>query len=116
MHNCIHSDIYGILCQGCKSMKYDAYSIGQRAFNARHNKNIKQKEMSEVLDIAQSSYSRFENGQYDLPLSKVIQLCDYLGISVSWLVNEPGAAKLTEQELIELEQYKNYLISKRNKK
>lgn len=95
-------------------MNYDAYTVGRRACAMRKNKNIKQTEISEMLDIGQSTYSRFENGEGDLPLSKVFKLCDYLGITVSWLVGEK-ISKLTEQESTELEQYKNYLISKRNK-
>jgi transcriptional regulator with XRE-family HTH domain len=97
-------------------MKYDAYAIGQRASNIRNNKNITQKEIGEALGIGQSSYSRFETGQGDLPLSTVVALCDYLSISPSWLMGEqPSNQKLTTDELLELEQYRGYLINKRNK-
>jgi transcriptional regulator with XRE-family HTH domain len=97
-------------------MKYDAYAIGQRAYNIRNNRNITQKEISEALDIGQSSYSRFETGQGDLPFEKVIMLCDYLNISLSWLSGEHITnQRLTPDELIELEQYRGYLINKRNK-
>jgi transcriptional regulator with XRE-family HTH domain len=105
-----------VYCDRGAKMKYNAYEIGLRAYNARHNKNMNQAEISEALGIGQSSYSRFETGQGELPLSKIIELCDYLGITVSWLVGENNIPQLTDNERLELENYKNYLISKRTKK
>lgn len=96
-------------------MKYDLYAIGQRALNARLNKNIQQKEISQTLGISQATYSRFENGQCDMPLSLVMKLCDYLGVSVSWLINEDNVPRLTDNERLELEKYKHFLISQRKK-
>jgi len=60
--------------------------IGDRAYSARVNKRIKQEHLSESLGIAQSSYSRFENGTYDMPITKIMELCDLLDISVMWLL------------------------------
>jgi transcriptional regulator with XRE-family HTH domain len=97
-------------------MEYNAYEIGQRARNIRVNKNIKQGELSETLGIAQSSYSRFENGLYDMPLSEVIKLCDYLGVSVSWLISEKSIPRLTDSERLDVEKYINYVISTRDKR
>lgn len=97
-------------------MKYDAYEIGQKVSSMRNSKNITQKEISEALNIGQSSYSRFETGQGDLSFSKVIKLCEYLSISPSWLMGEQiSNQKLSVQELLELEQYRGYLINKRKK-
>lgn len=94
-------------------MKYDAVAIGNRAYEARKNKNIKQNDMSAALGIAQSSYSRFELGQYDIPISKLMLVCEILDISVSWLIGEDIIPQLTDRECLELENYKKYLISKR---
>lgn len=96
-------------------MKYDAYETGLRAYNQRQSLSKKQSEVSEVLGISQATYSRFETGQGDLPVSKFVKLCDYLGVSVSWLIGEKSIPKLTDSECLEVENFKKYLISKRNK-
>lgn len=104
-----------LLCdRGANMIIYDRIAIGNRAYSARTNKNIKQSEMGEALNIHQSTYSKFENGRYDIPLSELIKLCNYLDISMSWLIGE-NITQLTENEFIELEQYRRYLINKRNK-
>jgi transcriptional regulator with XRE-family HTH domain len=94
-------------------MKYDAYETGMRAYNQRQSLSKKQSEVSEILGISQATYSRFETGQGDLPISKVVKLCDYFGVSVSWLVGEKSLPQLSDSERLELENYKRFLISKR---
>jgi transcriptional regulator with XRE-family HTH domain len=96
-------------------MKYDAFAIGMRALNVREDKKIIQYEISQALGIHQATYSKFENGRYDMPISEIIKLCDYLDIQVSWLIGENGLPYLTENERIELDKFLKYLISKRNK-
>jgi len=96
-------------------MDYDAYEIGLRAYNARLSLSKKQSDVSEKLNISQSTYSRFESGKYDMPLSKVIELCNYLGVSVSWLIGEQSLPQLTNSELLEIEKFSRYLIDRRNK-
>jgi transcriptional regulator with XRE-family HTH domain len=92
----------------------DRIAIGNRAYAARTNRNLKQVDVSEELGIHQSSYSKFENGRYDMPLTELIKLCNYLNISVSWLLGETSI-DLTDFEAIELEEYKKFLINKRKK-
>ena len=94
-------------------MKQDSIAIGNRAYEARKIKGLKQHEISSVLGIHQATYSKFELGQYDMPLSQVVKLCEILDISVSWLINENIIPQLTDSECLELENYKKYLISKR---
>jgi transcriptional regulator with XRE-family HTH domain len=96
-------------------MKYDAYAIGMRAFSARENKKMKQTEISKVLGIHQATYSKFENGRYDMPVSQLIKLCNHLDISVSWLIGENSLPYLTDIERLELDKFLNYLVNKRNK-
>jgi transcriptional regulator with XRE-family HTH domain len=96
-------------------MKYDAYTVGLRAYNARMSLSKKQSDVSQAIGISQAKYSRFESGKSDMPLSDVVKLCDYLGISVSWLIGENIIPQLSDTERLEVEKFKNYLISKRNK-
>ena len=96
-------------------MEYDAYEIGLRAYNVRLSLSKKQSDVSEKLNISQSTYSRFESGKYDMPLSQVIKLCNYLGVSVSWLIGEQSLPQLTSSESLEIEKFTRYLIDRRNK-
>lgn len=96
-------------------MDYDAYEIGLRAYNVRLSLSKKQSDVSEKLNISQSTYSRFESGKYDMPLSQVIKLCNYLGVSVSWLIGEQTLPQLTSSESLEIEKFSRYLIEKREK-
>lgn len=95
-------------------MEYNAIEIGNRAYEARRNKKLKQREISAVLGIHQATYSKFELGQYDMPISQIIKLCDMLDISVSWLIGETIVPDLTDKERLELEIYKKFLIMRRN--
>lgn len=92
----------------------DRNAIGNRAYAARTNRNLKQIDVSDELGINQSTYSKFENGKYDLPLSELIKLCNYLNISSSWLIGE-CTVDLTDSEALELDEYKKYILNKRNK-
>jgi transcriptional regulator with XRE-family HTH domain len=96
-------------------MQYDLSKIGKRAYNARLNKNISQIELSEAIGISQSACSKFENGVSDLPLLKILMMCEYLGISISWLVDDNNIPRLTDIERLELENYIKFIISKRAK-
>lgn len=67
------------------------HSISVKLKDLRESRNLKQKEIAEYLGISQQNYSRYENGNRDLPirylepLSKLYHVStDYiLGLSVS---------------------------------
>ncbi len=94
-------------------MKYDAFEIGLRAYNQRISLSKKQVDVSQAIGISQAKYSRFESGLSDMPLSNIIKLCDYLGVSVSWLIGEKNTPGLTDSERLEVEQFIKYIKSKR---
>lgn len=55
----------------------------------RKEKGIKQEVMAEKLGIKQSVYSRFFQVQDDMKLSKLLQICDILEISLVDVVTYP---------------------------
>ncbi|MDF2907493.1 MAG: Helix-turn-helix domain [Herbinix sp.] len=93
-------------------MVFDAVTTGNRAYTVRVSKNISQDEISAHLGIHQTTYSKFERGMHDMPVSKIIKLCDYYEISLSWLVGDKDMS-LTMDEEAEVERYKQFLVSKR---
>ena len=45
-----------------------------------------QLEIAEILNTTQQQYSKYENGQNEIPVRHVITLCNFYGISSDWLL------------------------------
>lgn len=67
--------------------------LGSRLKELRENKNIKQYQIADVLHISQQAYSRYENGQVELPLGMLIQLADYFDVSIDYLLGHSMTQK-----------------------
>lgn len=94
-------------------MEYDKIATGNRATEARKNKNLNQKEVSAAIGIHQTTYSKFENGQYKMDIEQMMKLCDLYEISIAWLVGENILPPLTVKEWQEVQDFAKFLISKR---
>lgn len=98
-------------------MKFDIKLIGKRISTARKNKNLKQSDICEVLHISQSTLSKIENGYYNnLTLEMINDLSDLFDVSVVWLTGLDTESDLTHEENLALNEYKEFLIYKRDKK
>lgn len=64
-------------------------------YNYRIEKNISQKEIIEFLNVSKGTYSAWENGQDIIPLKRLVDLCDYLNISVDYALNINGYKEYT---------------------
>lgn len=49
-------------------------------------RGLSQMDVAEVLDTTQQVYSRYENGQNEIPVHHIITLCKYYQISADWLL------------------------------
>lgn len=49
-------------------------------------RGFSQMEISELLNTTQQQYSKYENGQNEIPVRHVITLCKFYGISADWLL------------------------------
>ncbi len=94
---------------------YDYYSMGSRILSARTRNKMKQKELANNLGIAQSTFSEIENGKRDITISQLYILSESLDVSVEWLLGLDLHSGLSDSELLQLEDYKQYLVSKRRK-
>lgn len=92
-------------------MEYNGIQIGNRLYNARIKKGLKQSEVSEALGITQPAYSRYELGERDVTLKMLFQLSLIFDVNISYFSGEDTV--LSDSELIELERYRDYLIHKR---
>ncbi len=92
-------------------MRYDRIEIGNRIYIARKRKNLKQYEMCQLLNISQSTYSKIENGKYDIPLSVLFNISEILNVSINWLLCVDEYSEFTHEEELEIEKFKRYIIS-----
>ena len=52
----------------------------------RIERGYSQLDIAEVLNTTQQQYSKYENGQNEIPVRHVITLCKFYGISSDWLL------------------------------
>ena len=52
----------------------------------RQERSLKQKEMAEILGIAERNYQRLEYGKTNVPATTLIFLCDYFQVSADFLL------------------------------
>lgn len=57
-----------------------------RIRDLREDNDLTQKQVSSYLMCDQSLYSKYERGERDVPLSIIISLADYYGVSVDYLI------------------------------
>ena len=54
----------------------------KRIRDLREDKDLSQKKLAEILNISQSTYSRYESGYLDVPSEVLIALSIFYGVSV----------------------------------
>lgn len=52
----------------------------------REDHDYSQKEIAAVLGITQQHYSKYEKGEYELPLRHFITLAEFYGVSADYLI------------------------------
>lgn len=60
--------------------------VEERLCEIRKKNKLSQKKVAELLGIPQQQYSRYENGNFDIPVRYVITLCKFYNISSDWLL------------------------------
>jgi transcriptional regulator with XRE-family HTH domain len=96
-------------------MRYDIENIGNRIYMARQDNGLKQYEVYKRLGISQSAYSKIEGGKSNISITLLCKIASILDVPVSWLIGENSSPQLTNTERLELEKYRQYIISIRKK-
>lgn len=68
----------------------------KRIKEIREDRDIKQKEIAEILQTDQSYYSKYERGLHPMTADQIIILCRYYNLSADYLlgiINEPRQIK-----------------------
>ncbi len=58
----------------------------RRLRDLREDHDLKQSDIAQYLDIAQTVYSRYERGYQTIPLNKLIKLADYYKVSIDYIL------------------------------
>ncbi|MGH1817674.1 helix-turn-helix domain-containing protein [Enterococcus casseliflavus] len=59
----------------------------QRIRDLREDNDLTQNQIATLLNISQSTYSRYENGELEIPIQTLIKLANYYNTSIDYLVN-----------------------------
>ena len=57
-----------------------------RIRDLREDKDLSQKQLAELLDVHQTTYSDYELGNLNIPVSALHKLADFYGVSVDYLL------------------------------
>lgn len=58
-----------------------------RIRNLREDNDLTQKQLAKLLNVSQTTYSRYETGKLDIPSQSLIKLAQYYSTSVDYLLN-----------------------------
>lgn len=53
----------------------------------REDNDIKQTEIAKLLNVNQNTYSQYENGKRQIPISSLIALAEFYNTSVDYILN-----------------------------
>ena len=65
----------------------------KRVRELREDRDLKQRELAEYLDVKQTTYSKYELGKIDIPIEALIKLADYYGVTLDYLVGRDKPKK-----------------------
>ena len=57
-----------------------------RLRDLREDRDLKQKGMADLLQVHQTTYSDYELGRLNIPISALHTLADYYGVSIDYLL------------------------------
>ena len=60
----------------------------------REDKDLRQKDIAQVLNVSQNTYSQYETGVISLTAEILIRLADYYGVSIDYLLDRTNNPKI----------------------
>lgn len=62
--------------------------------NIREDSDIKQRQIAEILNVSQNTYSQYETGVIPLTAETLIKLADYYNVSIDYLLDRTSNPKV----------------------
>ena len=59
----------------------------RRLRDLREDRDLKQKDLAEILHCSQTTYSRYENGRLSVPIDVLKQLALFYNVSIDYLTD-----------------------------
>ena len=58
----------------------------KRIRDLREDKDITQAQLANILGMSQTGYSKYENGENDIPTQILIKLADFYGTTIDYIL------------------------------
>ena len=65
----------------------------KRLRDLREDRDLKQRQIAELLSVGQTTYSRYESGELDIPSAALIKLADFYDVSVDYILGRTDKSK-----------------------
>lgn len=65
----------------------------QRLRDLREDRDLNQRALADLLNVSQTTYSRYESGALDIPSVSLIKLARFYGTSIDYLVGLTDSRK-----------------------
>lgn len=65
---------------------YRGVAMRLRIRDLREDRNLQQKDIAKYLNVHQTTYSSYENGKLNLPISALDKLADFYNTSMDYLM------------------------------
>lgn len=61
--------------------------------NLREDRDYKQRELAQLLNVSQNTYSQYENGVIELTAENLMKLADFYDVSIDYLLGRTSNPK-----------------------
>lgn len=94
---------------------------GNRLKELRISKKLRQKDIAEMLNVAVSTYSYWENGKYEIDFENLFVLSKFYSVSIDYILGIEGNQletiailynKLNDEDKKKVKSYVEWLIDK----
>ena len=76
-------------------MRYEVLKF-ENIRNLRIDRGLTQKQIAEVLNVKQNTYSQYEIGVLNYPVDVLLKLADYYGVSVDYLLGRTNKREVNK--------------------
>lgn len=69
------------------------FMFQNRLRDLREDRDLKQKDIADLLQVHQTTYSDYELGRLNIPIAALHTLADYYGVSIDYLLGRTNVKK-----------------------